>query len=204
MKTLYFDFETTGLNPMVHAPIQFAGIIDVDGKIVDEFEYFASPGAMEVDNKALEVNGRTLKEILAWPSQDALHDALCSKFGHHVDKFNSDDRLTPCAFNGWFDYTFMSELFRRAGDKYFGSWTNHRLLDPLPVARFLVHAGVLPPPRNFKQTTLCETFGISTANAHDALADVRMLRSLMMLLSDGIRAVDIEYDPVCHRFFVEE
>lgn len=179
MKLLIFDTETTGTNPYDHSIIQFAGIIIVDGEIIDRKTLYMSPGMQKVDPKALEVNGRTVDEIFLWPSIYEFHSSLTNWFGEYIDKYDSSDKLTPCAYNGWFDYQFLAETFKRAHDKWFGSWLNHRLIDPLPVLRFLVAAGLIDSPANFKLSTIAEMLGIDTKGAHDAMADVLMLKQIV-------------------------
>ena len=64
MKILFIDTETGGLNPKESALIQLSGIVRIDKKDVEEFNFFIKPFAgSEVNAKALEVQGRTEKEL---------------------------------------------------------------------------------------------------------------------------------------------
>ena len=58
MKILFFDVETTGTNAERHAVIQYAHIIEIDGKVVDERSWTIKPhDAAVVEPKAIEING---------------------------------------------------------------------------------------------------------------------------------------------------
>ncbi|MDZ7795548.1 MAG: hypothetical protein U5N56_00180 [Candidatus Marinimicrobia bacterium] len=42
-KFLYFDVETTGLNPAKHDITQLSGLIEIDGEVVDGFNFNLKP-----------------------------------------------------------------------------------------------------------------------------------------------------------------
>ena len=64
MKILFLDTETGGVNPKESALIQLSGIVRIDKKDVEEFNFFIKPfEGSEVNPKALEVQGRTLEEL---------------------------------------------------------------------------------------------------------------------------------------------
>jgi DNA polymerase III alpha subunit (gram-positive type) len=54
---VYFDVETTGLNPFVHEPFEFGLVIeDHRGKVVDEDAFYFDPNEELADPGAMEVN----------------------------------------------------------------------------------------------------------------------------------------------------
>ena len=61
-KILYFDTETTGLISVVHEIISISGIIEIEGKVVDVFDFYARPDG-KVSEKTLELIGFTLEQI---------------------------------------------------------------------------------------------------------------------------------------------
>ena len=59
MKILFLDTETGGVNPKESALIQLSGIVRIDKKDVEEFNFFIKPfEGSEVNPKALEVQDR--------------------------------------------------------------------------------------------------------------------------------------------------
>jgi len=183
MKLFIFDTETTGLDHRRHGIIQLAAQVRIHGTVEDEFELFARPEDLMVEDQALAINERTREEIDTWPPRRMFHQCLLARLSKWIDRYNSADKLTPVAYNGWFDYQMLSEEFARQGDKYFGSWFNHTLIDPLPVIRFLQTVGGFRDLPNCRLATVADWMGIDTAGAHDAMADVRMLAAVV----DGLR-----------------
>lgn len=43
MKVLYFDCETTGTDPIEQDITQISGLIEIDGKVVDKFNFRCQP-----------------------------------------------------------------------------------------------------------------------------------------------------------------
>ena len=64
IKIIFIDTETGGVNAEKSALIQLSGIIEVDGTEKEKFNFYIKPFVnSEVNEKALEVQGRTLEEI---------------------------------------------------------------------------------------------------------------------------------------------
>ncbi|MDD3178045.1 MAG: exonuclease domain-containing protein [Candidatus ainarchaeum sp.] len=64
MKKLYFDVETTGLNPEKHGLIQFSGIIEIDGEIKEKFNFKIKPFDSDlIEESALNVNNISREEL---------------------------------------------------------------------------------------------------------------------------------------------
>ena len=65
LKVCWVDIESTGLDKNKHGIIEIAGMIEIDKKIVEEFEFKIGllPGK-EIDPKSLEVNGISEYELL--------------------------------------------------------------------------------------------------------------------------------------------
>jgi len=180
-KLFIFDVETTGLDPICHDIIQLAYIIDIDNEVRDRGCLYIRPEHPgNIQEEALKVNGRTVEEISGWPSPDAAYRDFIDMLSRHVDQYDSQDKFYPVAYNGHFDYDFLSCFFTRRNDPYFGSWFNHRLLDPLSLIRFLDFQGHIDS-RNLKLKTMCDYFSITPPQSggfHDAIYDVEMLRQL--------------------------
>ncbi len=177
-KVFYFDLETTGIDPRKHGIIQMAYIVEVNGKIKEEGNMLIRtfPGD-HIDNEALKINGRTHDEIGGFMPPKEAYDNIAKVFGAFIDKFNKFDKFYPAGYNVGFDLDFLSEFFKKSGNKYFGSFINWKRIDPLPVLYYKDFKGELQLP-NYKLATVCEHYGIPLV-AHDALSDIRATRELI-------------------------
>lgn len=181
MKILYFDTETTGLNPEKHAMIQIAGILEIDGKEEARFDFTLRPFENDlIDDKALEVHGRTRDEIMTYPSPGDVYKDIVSFFSRYIDKYDPKDKFYPAGYNVRFDLDFLSSFFRKNGDVYFGSFCNWKAIDALPIMHFFDAMGYVHY-ENYKLETVCEKLGINI-QAHDALSDIRATRELIKKL----------------------
>lgn len=177
-KILYFDVETTGLDPVKNAIIQ---IVVIDGKVADEFEFKVAPFPDdEISQEALDVHGYSADEIKEFDPPGVVYLQLLNLFSRFVDKYDKFDKMTPAGYNVRFDMDFLKNFFLKNGDVYFGSWLNWKMIDPLPILHFIDFAGGISLP-DYKLATVCAHFGIEI-QAHDALSDIRATRQLISLL----------------------
>jgi DNA polymerase-3 subunit epsilon len=182
-KVLWVDTETTDLDPIRGGIIQIAGIIEIDGEAVEEFNFNIAPFPGDIISpKALEVNKHTTTEISAYPAPLQQKAALETVLSKYRDKFDKNgEKFFLGGKNVRFDLDFIASWFNKCGDKYLGSWINWRTLDPQPIVYIANYQGKLDLP-NFKLTTLCEHFGVKLEAAHDALADIRATRELFNIV----------------------
>ena len=190
MNVLYFDVETTGLDPVADSIFQLSGLIEVDGDIKDEFNFFLRPPkGSRVSLKALEVTGKTIEDLRGYPDSSEGYSSFVDMLGKYVSKYKVNkspkEKFYPCAYNGNFDLQFLDNFFKKMGDNYFSTWQNWQLIDPLPVVRMLCYMGQLDLP-NHKLKTVCDKFGISI-DAHDAMSDIRATRDLVQVLKNGLK-----------------
>jgi DNA polymerase III alpha subunit (gram-positive type) len=150
---------------------------------VTEGNIFMAP-TRPVDSRALDVQGRTEEQVRAFPPAREGLAQFNYELSRHIDKFDKKDKANPAAANGNFDLDFLRFLYESQGDKYFGSWQNWQLIDPIAMCRQLAWAGLISPLPNYKLGTLCSRFGIDLTEAHDALADTRAMRKLTLTLRD--------------------
>lgn len=182
-KLLYFDVETTGLNPVVHDIIQLSGIIEYDGKKVDGFNFNIRPSDFDViDAKALEVNGKTVEELKNYPDASEIYFKLLQVFEAHINRYDKSDKFIPVAYNGKFDMDFLVAFFMKHEDQYFGSWLSWDLIDPMAIARYFFIMNNIPI-ENFKLSTVCDYFNIPLI-AHDAMNDIIATREVLYRLNE--------------------
>lgn len=184
-KMLYFDVETTGLDPVKNDIIQFSGLL-ITSEEKDEINLLMRPyDTTHIDREALIIQNRTLSEVLSWPDPKEQFSVLEEWLENQIDRFDPEDKAIPVAFNAQFDLSFWTEYTAKiTGDRKYGigSWVKRSCTqDPLYVVRFLERVGVLPPLESHKLEGLCTFFNIPL-QAHDAMSDVRALRELDLLL----------------------
>jgi len=179
MKILFLDTETTGLDPKRHTPIQISGIIEIDGKIMEEFDFLCRPFSMsEIEPEALQTNKRTEVEIRGFEDPYSVMTKLKHIFADYVDPFSRDigQRFTIAGKNVAFDYAMMDQFFKNCGNNYWYSWVDRRALDIEGVA-IMLQAAKRIKLENFKLETIAKYFDIKL-EAHNSLNDIRATREI--------------------------
>jgi DNA polymerase-3 subunit epsilon len=187
-KVLWFDTETTGIDPKAHSVVQIAGIIEIDGKIKEEFNLFFQPlSGRAIELRALEVNNRTESELLLFPPAAESMTALKAIFDKYINKRDRRDKFVAAGFNVNFDLDFLRETWFQASDKYGpGSYMFNCPWDVRSdVARLIVRTGLRL--KDYKLGTICGHFGIDIAGAHNAIVDVRATRELAITVGNILK-----------------
>lgn len=184
MKILYFDTETTGTDSKLHEIIQFAALIEVDGKIVEEVNYHCQPTKWDfIDPEALKTTGLSIEKLKTFQPPSIMFADIKKLLRKYVGKYDKmPQKFYPAGHNIQFDLDFLNAFFKQHGDfddKQWGitSYQNWRSLDSRVFSNFLCVAGKLSLP-NVQLTTLCNHFQVEI-NAHDALSDIRATREVI-------------------------
>jgi len=181
MKILFFDIETTGLNFWQHGIHQISGCIDIDGIVVEKFNFKVAPNpSAKIDIEALKVGNVTIDQIQAYPSMKMVYVDFCQLLGKYCDKFKKQDKFFLCGFNNAsFDNQFLRAWFVQNGDQYFGSWFWSSPLDAFILAtqKLLEQRSQMA---DFKLKTVCAQMGIEVdeSKLHDAEYDIDLTRQL--------------------------
>lgn len=177
-KIVWLDCETTGLDPNRNGIITLAGMMEIDGFVVDRKTFTMYPLGREVEPSALEVNGFTIKDVEGFKNWKMVKDDLCSWLGQYIDKFDKNDKATAAGYNIiTFDMGFIESWFRECGDNYLYSWFDRFPLDVYRMVPMLEWAGLKGLP-NRKLGTVCDAMGVKLEAAHEAMADVEATRDL--------------------------
>jgi DNA polymerase-3 subunit epsilon len=183
-KILWFDTETTGLDPVKNDIIQLAGIVEIDGKEVGTFDYKCQPfDYTTIQQDALDTHGMTLEQIKTFEVPGQIQYNFTKMLAQYCDKFDKTDKFYPGGYNCKFDIDFLAQWFKKCGDSYLGSWINWRALDPLPLLYLADYRGEISLP-DYKLATTTKHYGVDLFSAHDALSDVRATRTLWHKLTD--------------------
>lgn len=178
-KIMWFDCETTGLDPAKNGIVQLSILIEEDGKVVDMFSSHMKPfDGCEYDAKALEINGLKKEDIRKFVPEATVFKALQTFFARNVDYKKRGVNLTPAGYNVRFDVGFLQALFVRNTKVHYGAVVNYYDDDTFGLVKTLVSAGKIRNYENLKLGTMCAYHGIKLKNAHDSLADIKATRKL--------------------------
>ena len=188
-KIIFIDTETGGVNPEKAALIQLSGIIRIDKKDVEKFNFYIKPFEnSEVTEKALEVQGRTLEELKTdkYVEEKEVYKQFVNLLDKYIDKYDRTDKFVVAGYNVRFDVDILKAFFQRHGNNFLFSYLDSSMLDPLYSIRLLQIAEVLPVLENNKLETWCKHFGIEL-KAHDSLEDIEATKKLIGKLISLIR-----------------
>ena len=188
-KIIFIDTETGGVNPEKAALIQLSGIIRIDKKDVEKFNFYIKPFEnSEVTEKALEVQGRTLEDLKTdkYVEEKEVYKQFINLLDKYIDKYDRTDKFIVAGYNVRFDVDILKAFFQRHGNNFLFSYLDSSMLDPLYSIRLLQIAEVLPVLENNKLETWCKHFGIEL-KAHDSLEDIEATKKLIGKLISLIR-----------------
>lgn len=117
IKILYYGLETTGTDERKHGIHQMSGMLEIDGKVVETFDYRVQPNPKAtLEPEALAVGRVTAEEVMAYEPMDKVYRRFTSMLQKYVDKFNTKDKIYLCGFNSAdFDNRFLRAWFRQNG-----------------------------------------------------------------------------------------
>lgn len=186
MVKLFFDVETTGTNHRKHSMIQLAGIIEKDGKIVEEFDFKIKPHPKaQIEVEALEINRTTLEEIMQHPDMKNVHKALLKILSKYADKYDKTDKIWLIGFNNRaFDDFFLRMFFELNGDAFIGSWFWANTIDTLCLAsQYLIDRRPQMPSFKLKRVAVELGLDVDKSELHDALYDVKLTRQIYRIVT---------------------
>lgn len=183
MKLLYLDCESSGLDSKVNAMLQVSGIIEIEGKVVQEFDLRLRPHPSAVISpEALRINKLDPERLHDPDRLEPLeaYKKLKSIFLTYIDKYDKADKFYLVGQNVHFDYGFLLELWNRQGDNYLGSFIHYHKIDLIALTASLRLAGKLPTGSDLpsmKLSALCSYFKMPE-QTHDSMSDIRQTREI--------------------------
>lgn len=182
MKRLYYDLETTGLNPAKHGIHQMAGMVVINGELKDRFNIKMQPNPKaQYDPEALKVANLTKEQILQYQPFEAGYKEFMGIIEKHVDRFNKKDKFHLVGYNNRaFDDNFLRGLLRQNGNEYFGSYFWSDSIDVLVLSSYFLEARRVELP-NFKLSTVAAHMGITVEESklHEAGYDIDLTHLIM-------------------------
>lgn len=186
MKLFYFDVETTGVKFWKNGIHQISGLIEVDGEIVERFNYLVKPYKDAIiEPEAMTIGNVTAAQIALYPPMEQVHKKLTTILACHCNKFEKQDKYFMVGYNSAaFDCNFLRAFFTQCNDKYFGSFFWSASIDVMVLAmEHLKHRRHLM--ENFKLHTVAKELGISIdeSKLHDAEYDIEITREIYKLIT---------------------
>lgn len=184
-----WDFETTGLDPFVHKPIEAAWVIVKDGCVTKARRYFLNY-QVDIPEGAREIHGITREDIEQ--SEDAGLDPSTILQELATDILASEAHVTH---NGtYFDLLFLLNNTKNPGNHLFEPMLRERHIDTAAVFK---GRGIREPKKadetleaysrrvlkirstfKFNLKAAAEAHGIAVSNTHRAMDDVMLTHAL--------------------------
>ncbi len=185
IKILFFDVETTGLDYKIHGIHQLSGMLEIDGQVVETFDFkIKPPKHLVVDTEALKVANVTIDDILKYPDEKEVYKQFIEMLAKYIDKYNKVDKAFLAGFNNAaFDNDFLRAFFIRNNDNYFGSWFWSGSLDVMVLANEYLK-DVRSDLINFKLRTVAQYLlgSIDESKLHDATYDNELTRNIYQII----------------------
>lgn len=182
MKRVFIDVETTGLDPAINGIVQISGLVEIDNKKEDVFNFTVKPLDDDIiEQSALDVNQITMDQINQFRHPLIVKNDVIKILSKHIDKYDTKDKAFFCAYNASFDYGFTRKWFEKQNDWYFGSFFWTPFIDIMTIAgEYLSDRRSLMP--NFKLMTVALELGIEIdeTKLHDALYDIELTREIYL------------------------
>lgn len=189
MKRLYYDLETTGLNPAKHGIHQMAGMVVIDGEIKERFDIRMQPNPKaQFDEQALKIAGITKEQIMTYQPFADGYKQFMAIIEKYVDRFDKKDKLHLVGYNNrGFDDNFLRGLLRQNGNEYFGSYFWSDGIDVLVLASYFLEAQRKELP-NFKLSTVAQFMGIQIEEnkLHEAGYDIDLTHAIMEKITNTL------------------
>lgn len=186
MKLLFFDLETTGVNPGKNGIHQISGKIVIDGVEMESFDFHVQPNPKAIiEEEALKVANVTREQVMAYPPMAQVYDEFLAMLGKYVNKYDKKDKFFLVGYNNAaFDNQFLRGFFLQNGDKYFGSWFWSNSINVMVLASaYLVTRR--PEMENFKLSTVAKTLGIEVTDdaLHNAMYDIDLTKAIFDIVT---------------------
>ena len=168
MRILFFDFETTCLNPDVDKIIEVGAVKSENGKVLSSFSVVINQ-RIPIPPKISKITGLTDEEILRNGREER---EVMNEFFEFI---GNDPLVGHNAI--YFDIPFI--------ENYLGARIKNRVSDTLIISKFL-----LPGLRSHNLRRVASNFGIPWEENHRALEDAILAMNLWEKLKERAKTID--------------
>ena len=186
-KIFWYDIESGGLNFLENPILSLSGIIEIDGKIIDQINLKMKPfQGDKIVQEALDINGFSIEQIKTFDDPKIAFNKLINFLSKYINRYDKKDKLTLAGYNIIkFDIPFLEQLFKKCNDKYFGSWVNGEPIDVYQIVIMMKRMKFLEL-EGAKLEIVADNLDISL-KAHDAKEDILETREIYYKLMDKIK-----------------
>ena len=186
MIKIFYDAETTGTNPKLHSIHRLSGMIEVDGHIVQEFDFCIKPHPKaKIDLAALKISGVSIDDILEYPEMEIVFKQLKLMLSTYIDVYNPKQKAYLVGYNNRaFDDVFLRVFFELCENNFFGSYFWSDSHDTLVLASLYLEDRRANMP-SFKLSRVASELGIvvDEKELHDALYDAKLTRKIYRIVT---------------------
>lgn len=191
MKTvkIFYDTETTGTKFWKHSLHQIAGLIEVNGVVVEEFDLRVRPHPNAViDPSALIAGNVTEEQIMGYAPMKDMLPVFTSILDNYVDRFDRASKAFLVGYNNSaFDDRFLRTWFELCGNRFYGAYFWSGPLDAMVLAAEYLKER-RPQMPSFKLHRVCTELGIPVDKdrIHESLYDAHLTREIYQIVT-GLR-----------------
>jgi len=183
---MFFDTETTGVKPHRHFLHQLSGLVEIEGKIVEEFDIRSAPHPKaEIAPGALEISNTDESDLYFFQDHKAALKQFTNLLDKYVDRYDPKDKIHLVGFNNRsFDDIFLQYFFELGGNKFMMAYFHSGTLDVSVLAsEYLKNRR-----RNmkaFKLASVARELGVpfDKEDLHDALVDAKVTRQIYRIVT---------------------
>jgi len=179
-KRLFIDIESCGLDHNKYSLWNIAGLLEINDKIVEEFDIKLFPKKRNISNEAkqlLEIDN-PLDFFSKFQSYNEGYNQLISILDKYVNRYDKNDKFILYSYNVPFDTNFLKEFFKENNDVYFGSWFSYQF-DIMQKVLNLIDCEKIDLVKlynlgnNIKLNTIAKYFELEFNN-HVAISDIKV------------------------------
>lgn len=181
---IFYDLETTGYEYKKHSIHQLSGMVELNSRIVEEFDFKIKPHPKaKIEDAALRVCGVTREQLNSYPDMETVFNQFKKLLKKYINPYDKTDKAWLVGFNNRsFDDDFLRMYFLLMGDQYFDSWFWSDSLDVMVLAsQYLLDRRKDMP--SFKLGRVAKELGIivNDYHLHDASYDVKLTREIYQI-----------------------
>ena len=181
IKKVFLDLETTGTNYRLHSIHQISGLIEINGQVVDLFDFRVQPHPKAlVEPEALALAGLDELDLLSYPPMKEVYVQFIKMLGKYIARYDSKDKAWLVGYNNrQFDDPFLRAWFEQNGDTYFGSWFWPDTIDVMVLAsQYLIPKRRLMPSFKLKDVAGFLGIAVDPERLHEAGYDVELTKAI--------------------------
>lgn len=177
-KILFFDTETTGLDPSKHSIIQF-GALYLKNNTWSQIELYCQPNSYEdISPEAIQKNQIDLDRMKTFMTNREAYDKIRAFL---VQETQDGTKITPAGYNVRFDLSMLEAMFKYHDPQdsihKFLAFHHLDMYEMIKIAKALGFFSDIP---NHKLESFFPVFNQNILEAHDAIADIRTTVSMFL------------------------